>query len=307
MFREWTERTFAHPFKRLAQLAVVGLALAGLAACGGSSISDAVEAIITPDSPSPYGSMAFATSTSWGNAAWRSADSRTAARDAAVAACGSECREVLWFQNACGSLATSTDNTRAGVGWGRTRSASGESAIAQCRAAGGQGCRVSTSSAGTPSTFCAQGGTATPTGQASTIPPRPAPGTQPSPSPSPSPSRYVSFGRTIDGTGLSWEGGSGSTAAAAQSDALATCRIRARGRTCQAVRGYTGCLALAYSACTSNCRRPASAVEGAPTKADARTKAVASCESVAGTDRGTCRIGQGDTGGEAVICGSAGR
>ena len=120
-----------------------------------------------------YGSLAFAMNP-WGDARTIVWTSQTAARDAAVEACedacGSSscgCQEVLWFRNACGSLARSSDTHRAGVGWGKTESAAQEDAVDAC----GQECTVST-------TFCAQAGSATPDGLASPIPPRPCPAGQ---------------------------------------------------------------------------------------------------------------------------------
>ena len=131
-----------------------------------------------------YGSVAYAMNP-WRAAFWSEVrTSRTAARDAAVAACekactssSCDCQEVLWFQNACGSLAFSSDTHRAGVGWGETESAAEEEAKDRCREAEGQGCTISPSSSGT-ATFCAKAGSATPSGQASPIPPRPCPAGQ---------------------------------------------------------------------------------------------------------------------------------
>ena len=158
LLREMTSSAFAHSFKRFAQLAVVGLALAGLAACGGGGGSSPAEETPTPapdptptpdpaPAPTPacpqgqvrvdgqcraeipirplneYGAVAFSMNP-WGWYASQSGTSRTAARDAAVANCervctdsSCGCQEVLWVRNACGSLAYSADNSRAGVGW----------------------------------------------------------------------------------------------------------------------------------------------------------------------------------------------
>ena len=52
MLREMTDSAFAHSFKRFAQLAVVGLALAGLAACGGGGSSTPAKTTPTP-TPTP--------------------------------------------------------------------------------------------------------------------------------------------------------------------------------------------------------------------------------------------------------------
>ena len=136
----------------------------------------------TPTSGNSYGSFAFSmSSSSWGAAGSAGGNSHSSARNAALANCrrfaspnpNPNCQEVLWFQNACGSLATSQDDSRQGAGWGESESDAGSKAIAACRTAGGQGCRVRTSSDGSPVTFCAKSGSAAPTGQASRIPPRP--------------------------------------------------------------------------------------------------------------------------------------
>ena len=144
----------------------------------------------TPTSGNSYGSIAIAISgSSWGDGSFGSGNSQSSARNDALARCrqvassSSNCQEVLWFQNACGSTAISEDNSRIGVGWDESESEAGSKAIAACRTAGGQGCRVRTSTAGAPSTFCAKSGSAAPTGQASPVPPRPTSTTREEPEP----------------------------------------------------------------------------------------------------------------------------
>ena len=53
MLREMTSSAFAHSFKRFAQCAVVGLALAGLAACGGGGSSTPAATAPTTPTPTP--------------------------------------------------------------------------------------------------------------------------------------------------------------------------------------------------------------------------------------------------------------
>ena len=53
LLREMTDPAFAHSFKRFAQLAVVGLALAGLTACGGGGGGSSTPAETAPTTPTP--------------------------------------------------------------------------------------------------------------------------------------------------------------------------------------------------------------------------------------------------------------
>ena len=346
LLREMTSSALAHSFKRFARCAVVGFALAGLAACGGGGGSSTP----TPPTPTPptptqcpqgqvrvdgqcraeipiqrqlneYGSLAFAMNP-WGAAGSAVRTSQTAARDRAVATCENfctsssscGCREVLRVRNACGSLAFSLDNSRAGVGWGETESAAGESAIARCRAAGGQSCRVATSSTGSPLTFCAKAGSATPSGQASTIPARPAsqqqqPTPSPSPSPSPSPAPVpvettygaLYFGRvevSRNNWSYSWSFGSGTSASAAARDAERQCESGFRGSCGRIISGYANyCGAIAVSECpsSSRCVTPAWGFGADRLRREAEAEAVRDCESnVRNAEiRGTCRIATG--------------
>ena len=171
---------------------VCGLALLGLAACGGGGGGDP-----TPTKPDRYGSLVINNVYGAGLA---SGGSRTSARNAALAICSGNCREVLWFRNACGALAESGDGNRAGAGWGTSKTAAETNAISACRVAGGENCRVSTGSDGSPYSNCYTGGSSRAAGQASTIaaieevrimppPPTPPPSdpTPPPPDPTPPP------------------------------------------------------------------------------------------------------------------------
>ena len=344
LLRETTSSAFAPSFKRFARCAVAGLALAGLAACGGGGGSSTPAATApttptpTPATPTPcpqgqvrvdgqcraeipiqrqlneYGSLAFAMNP-WGAAGSVVTTSQTAARDRAVAACENfctsssscGCREVLRVRNACGSLAYSIDNSRAGVGWGETESAAGESAIARCHAAGGQSCRVATSSTGSLSTFCAKAGSATPSGEASTIPARPASQQQqPTPSPSPAPSPAATtygalyFGQvevSRNNWSSSWSFGSGTSASAAERDAERNCESGFQGSCESALSGYANaCGAIAVSECTGQCVQPAFAFGADRLRSEAEAEAVRECETAvvrSPPDIGTCRVATG--------------
>jgi serine/threonine-protein kinase len=52
-----------------------------------------------------------------------------------------DCRVLVWFQNACGALATAR-NGAAGSGWGSTRPLAHRYAMQSCMNYGGRGCRV---------------------------------------------------------------------------------------------------------------------------------------------------------------------
>lgn len=57
-------------------------------------------------------------------------DSRAGAEQRALAECGSGCKVVLWFKNACGALATGDDGW--GTGWASTRGAAESTALTGC-------------------------------------------------------------------------------------------------------------------------------------------------------------------------------
>ena len=262
-----------------------------------------------------YGSFAFSMNP-WGAAGSRVTTSQTAARDGAVANCESACssssscgcREVLRFRNACGSLALSTDNSRAAVGWGETESAAGERAIARCHAAGGQGCRVSTTSSGRPNTLCAQVGSATPSGQASSIPPRPASPQQPA---LPQQQPQILYGGASWGVqGRYWAAAmvtNYSSAAEAEREARMLCEsLRTQVPSCTRNTDafFNACYALSISDCTGICLNPALAGAGGTTRAAAQRAAIDGCESALSSshpNRGSCRIATLTTG-PAVEC-----
>ena len=221
---------------------------------------------ITP--PREYGSLAFGISrnsaqeqTGWD--VTRTGTSRSAARDAALAVCRtplnegqtiSGCREVLWFRNACGSIAANAivyPHPRIfGVGWGASESVAEQKAIAACSAAGGKDCAIRTSqdSEGNSSnrTVCAKAGSAAPSGEASMIPPLPSSPEDPE---QPTPLReYGSMAFSMNPWG--WSGGFGSISpTAARDGAVAACeRACSDCGTCREVLSFrNACGGLAES------------------------------------------------------------
>ena len=94
-----------------------------------------------------YGSIAFAPTPDGGYAggmAWNRQHHATA-RESALNECrwaggGDACREVGWFQNACGAIAIG-DGNGYGTGWGDTDATAERAALAACRKAN-QTCRI---------------------------------------------------------------------------------------------------------------------------------------------------------------------
>ena len=285
---------------------------------GGASTIPARSTAPTPSGNS-YGSYAFSiSSSSWGAGGFGSGNSQSSARNTALAGCrrvassNPNCQEVMFFQNACGSVAISQDDNRAGVGWDESESEAGRKAIAACRTAGGQGCRVRTNTTGGLATFCAKSGSATPTGQASRIPPRPISTMreepEPEQEPEPTASSYVSvsYGDYRGSRrGWAWSFGSGTSAAAAERAAQTKCSNEL-GRTCHTTHdGVTNlCLAIAISECpAASCNSPASSLASESTRQAAINRAIRGCEGRAsGSTRGTCKLATSDTNQGGVVC-----
>ncbi len=108
----------------------------------------AIPLVLTVSAPAQaqnfYGAIARSRST--GNKGYASGyRSREAAESAALRECRRvsgawDCTVLLWFRNACGSIAESRDGG-AGTGWGRTPTVAERYALDSCRNVGG-GCRV---------------------------------------------------------------------------------------------------------------------------------------------------------------------
>ena len=77
-----------------------------------------------------YGSIAFSVEN--GALGWSNDyDSRSAAENEATNQCGSNCEAVLWFRNACGAIATSSDHSY-GTGWATNRGEAESIAMRGC-------------------------------------------------------------------------------------------------------------------------------------------------------------------------------
>ena len=78
-----------------------------------------------------YGAIAFSNSS--GALGWANDyGSQAEAENEALSQCGAGCEGVLWFKNACGAIATSSDHSY-GTGWATSRSAAEAVAIQGCR------------------------------------------------------------------------------------------------------------------------------------------------------------------------------
>jgi serine/threonine-protein kinase len=91
-----------------------------------------------------YGAIARSRATGDKGFSWNYS-TRYEAERRAIAECNSysgagDCQALLWFRNACGSIAESNDGG-AGTGWGTTRALSQNYALDSCSGVG-SGCRV---------------------------------------------------------------------------------------------------------------------------------------------------------------------
>jgi len=91
-----------------------------------------------------YGAIARSRSTGDKGYAWNYR-SRVAAENSALNQCegvsgAGDCTVMLWFRNACGSIAEARDGS-AGTGWGTSRSLAERYALESCSTVG-SGCRV---------------------------------------------------------------------------------------------------------------------------------------------------------------------
>jgi hypothetical protein len=108
-----------------------------------------VPLVLTPDLTAQaqylYGAIARSRYTGDKGYAWNY-PTRIAAENAALYQCervsgARDCAVMLWFRNACGSIAESRDGSAAGTGWGTSRSLAERYALQSCGTVG-WGCRV---------------------------------------------------------------------------------------------------------------------------------------------------------------------
>jgi serine/threonine-protein kinase len=92
-----------------------------------------------------FGAIAFSETTGDRGYAW-DYSTRFQAENNAIAQCrrvsgARDCRILLWFRNACGSLASGA-NGAVGTGWGNPPQRAEVAALNSCRSFGGINCRV---------------------------------------------------------------------------------------------------------------------------------------------------------------------
>ena len=308
---ETTDPAFAHSFKRFAQCAVAGLALAGLAACGGGGSS--TPAATAPTTPTPSNPTEIPV---------------TPAAPAAFACFERDddddgsphfCTEYPSGTELEGCPPARYEDQRVQQLQQCPRSSGEYRLITECRfpegAADGRG--------GFSSSF-----------NHFAYYPRPLEGSldssrmicedfegttfhihqQPTSSPAPAPAQEqyvsISFGQRISGSSsrYGWASRTGTSASAAASNARTACESRL-GSACQStLPGHTGCSAIAIGACPAGCLIPAAGIAGRATRQDAQAAAIGECRrraSSAGQDGSTCRIATGDNSNPGVLCGSA--
>lgn len=119
----------------------------------------------------------------------------------------------------------------------------------------------------------------------------------------------VAFGaEAAPSRGWAWGMRTGTSASAAESSALTSCRGFLPGSSCVIrLRGETDvCQVVAVSECPSgSCRTPAAGFGQSATRSDAVSNAIRACEQAARNNNeivGTCRIATSDQGNAAVSC-----
>ena len=170
MLREMTRSALAPSFKRFARCAVVGLALAGLAACGGGN---GLGGVVTQKPL--YTSLVLNVSSA--RASMNPGDTLAEARNNALTACGDGCVEYAWVRNGCVALARNRAGNFWGAGWASSEDVAERNAIVICDFAsvgGGEGqtCSIPTGTGNVPFSACNKRGSLSATGDAKVIPRR---------------------------------------------------------------------------------------------------------------------------------------
>ena len=306
MLREMTTNpALALSFKRFAQCAVAGLALTGLAACGGGGGGTGDMRITLPE---VYTSLAVGES---GGAAFEVSDSLAGARNAALVSCGvtdDGCQEIMWFRNACGALAQSFDERIRGAGWAESEDDAERNAIVACNSVyvpGNQNCHVPTASDGSNFTVCNKGGSLSATGEVKPTAPF-------SPLRPPNPAlvipAYVSIAFGSSSGRWGWRIGWGASPQDAKDHAMHRCRNLlglTRGCGGDSILGTDSCVAIARSECTTAaCLRPAVGIATGNTRSEAMTAAVSECRSriITPSNRDTCSVRTSPQGEGGVRC-----
>ena len=334
LLREMTDPAFAHSFKCFAQLAVAGLALAGLAACGGGGSSTP-----TPTTPTPapaqmniepankYLSLAIGSTINLNKQAWAFGvgANASAAEEEAKTQCdrllGESCDAASDARtDTCSAVATpecsGSNCLLSNIGYafpsdpdlGLSKQQAETVAIGDCDQNSSSACSIATSDTGQPGVACVG------TEGATTSPAPRGVWTRSTPSPSPSSPDYVtfSFGWRMNTTGSwswAWAGGRQTTAVAAETMAKMACEDRL-GSSCATTLGpiTNGCAAIAISECPSGCQYPAFGISGRGTRQEAETAAIGTCERYTiSVNRGTCRIASSDSTRPGVLCAGTAR
>ena len=327
-------------YKPLKTLAVLGATAFFLVACGGGGGNGKPDPTppengeqqmrITP--LREYGSIAYGIRAAAGSEGGRSTQaiitttstgtSRSAARDTALAkcrtgcgtesACRSSCREVLRFRNACGASASGGGSDAGylfdGVGWGASESVAERNATAACNraastkegASGNESCKIIDD---VGNAFCAKAGSATPSGEASTI----AAASYWTPGSTPTPTSGNSYGSLAFSMSSSSWGTAGNARSNSQSSArnaaLAMCRQRASSRSsspdCQEFLWFR-------NACGSSAISQDNSRIGAgwgESESEAGSKAIAACHTAGGQG---CQVQTSSAGRPGTFCAKSG-
>ena len=312
MLREMTSSALAHSFKRFAQCAVAGLALAGLAACGGGgSSTPAATTPTTPTTPTPSTPPEIPVTPDGGSISWTVADQ-----------CDDNSGVELRFFQYPGQTAQPSRSWPSSPD--EVFRASPESITLRCTS-GQRVCYGAQSTSfdaeGNPSSVWGVGIDGDRQQDDRYCTTCPASGTERQSSnltcprsPSPSSPDYVtfSFGWRMNTNGSwswAWASGRQTTAVAAETVAMMACEDRLGSSCASTLDAITdGCAAIAISECPSGCQYPAFGISSRRTRQEAETAAIGTCERhTISVNRGTCRVASSDSSRPAVLCAGSAR